>query len=134
MGATPGPERPRRGLLAETRALGWETLVEQPGLAVCGAACQPWRADAVFTPIAAERFAAYAEPNQVKIAWTLEADSLGPTMTRFSHETRAVATDAQARISFHRYWRWASFGIIGIRLLLLPAVRRAAERGGGRGA
>jgi hypothetical protein len=27
-----------------------------------------------------------------------------------------------------RYWRWARFGIIAIRLLLLPAIRREAER------
>jgi hypothetical protein len=127
MGATPGPARRPTGLLAETRALGWETLIDQPGLIVCGAACQPWKANAVFIPISAERFAAYAEPNQVKIAWTLEAEALGPETTRFSHETRAVATDEQARISFRRYWRWARFGIVGIRLLLLPAVRRAAE-------
>jgi hypothetical protein len=39
-----------------------------------------------------------------------------------------VATDAPARARFRRYWRWARFGIVSIRLLLLPAVRRAAER------
>lgn len=122
-----GPRKPQ-GLLAETQGMGWGLLVDQPGhLIVCGAACQPWRANSGFTPIPAERFAAYAEPNQVKIAWTLEADALGPSTTRFAHETRAVATDAQARAQFRRYWRWARFGIVSIRLLLLPAVRRAAE-------
>jgi hypothetical protein len=64
----------------------------------------------------------------VKIAWTLEAESLGSAVTRFAHETRAMATDAGARIRFRRYWRWARFGIVGIRLLLMPAIRRAAER------
>jgi hypothetical protein len=39
-----------------------------------------------------------------------------------------VATDAGARLKFRRYWRWARFGIVAIRLLLLPAIRRAAER------
>jgi hypothetical protein len=39
-----------------------------------------------------------------------------------------VATDAPARARFRRYWRWARFGIVAIRLLLLPAVRREAER------
>jgi hypothetical protein len=39
-----------------------------------------------------------------------------------------VATDEPARTAFRRYWRWARFGIIAIRLLLLPAVRRAAEQ------
>jgi hypothetical protein len=129
MRATPSMPRKVRGLLAETQGMGWGLLVEQPGrLIVCGAACQPWMASPGFTPIPAERFAAYAGPNQVKIAWTLEADPLGPATTRFTHETRAVATDAQARLRFRRYWRWARFGIVAIRLLLLPAVRRAAER------
>lgn len=129
MRATPSTPRQPQGLLAETRSLGWGLLVEQPGhLIVCGAACRPWQADSGFTPIPVDQFAAYAEPNQVKIAWTLEAESLGPATTRFAHETRAVATDAQARRSFRRYWRWARFGIVTIRLLLLPAIRRAAER------
>jgi hypothetical protein len=51
-----------------------------------------------FVAIPAERFAAYAEPDQVKIAWTLEAEALGPARTRFAHETRVVATDAGARL------------------------------------
>jgi hypothetical protein len=64
----------------------------------------------------------------VKIAWTLEAEPVGPATTRFAQETRVVATDEQARMKFLRYWRWARFGIVAIRLLMLPAVRRAAER------
>jgi hypothetical protein len=39
-----------------------------------------------------------------------------------------VATDEPARTRFRRYWRWARFGIVAIRLLLLPAVRDAAVR------
>jgi hypothetical protein len=126
--APTAPRRPQ-GILAETRSLGWGLLAEQRGrLVVCGAACQPWLPDVKFTPIAADRFAAYAEPGQVKIAWTLEAEALGAAITRFAQETRAVATDEEARSRFRRYWRWARFGIISIRLLMLPAVRRAAER------
>jgi hypothetical protein len=129
MRASPLAPRQPQGLLAETRSLGWGTLVEQPGrLIVCGAACRPWQAEVGFTPIPPEVFASYAEPQQVKIAWTLEAESLGPALTRFSHEIRAVATDAEARASFRRYWRWARFGIVSIRLLLLPAIRRKSER------
>lgn len=126
--ADPPPERVARGLLAETRGLGWGLLVDEPGkLIVCGAQCQPWLADPGFTAIPADRFAAHAEPDRVKIAWTLEAQALSPTRTRFAQETRVVATDAASRRRFRRYWRWARFGIIGIRLLLLPAIRRAAE-------
>ncbi|GMV58119.1 MAG: hypothetical protein AMXMBFR72_12300 [Betaproteobacteria bacterium] len=129
MRATPAAPRKPQGIVAETRALGWGLLLETPGrLIACGATCQPWLADVKFTPIAPEQFAAYAEPDQVKIAWTLEAEPLGPATTRFAQETRAIATDASARAKFRRYWRWARFGIVAIRLLLLPAVRRTAQR------
>ncbi len=129
MRAPSTPPRKPQGLLAETLGLGWGLLVERPGeLIVCGATCRPWLADTGFTPIPPERFAGYAEPAQVKIGWTLEAYPLGPASTRFVHETRAVATDAEARTKFRRYWRWARFGIVMIRLLMMPAVRREAER------
>ena len=129
VGAGPLPPRQPQGLLRELLDLGWGVLVDQPGrLVVGGAACQPWKADVVFHRIPAHGFASYDEPNHVKIAWTLEAEPIGPTLTRFTSETRAVATDAAARARFRRYWRWARFGIVAIRLLLLPAVRREAER------
>jgi hypothetical protein len=122
------PRKPQ-GILAETRSLGWGLLAEQPGrFVVCGATCQPWLANVVFSAVDPDEFAAYAQPDQVKIAWTLEAAEIGPGLTRFGQETRAVATDEQARIRFRRYWRWARVGIIAIRLLMLPAIRKAAER------
>jgi hypothetical protein len=125
--ARASPRRPQ-GILEETRQLGWGVLAEEAGhFVVCGARCQPWRANVEFSAIAPDAFAGYAEPGQVKIAWTLEAQAMSPDVTRFSQETRAVATDAESRIRFLRYWRWARFGIIAIRLLLLPAVRKAAE-------
>ncbi len=121
--------RPPQGIVEETRRLGWGLLAEDPGrYLACGARCQPWLAEVRFTAIDAERFAAWSEPDHVKIAWTLEAEEVAPNVTRFAQETRAVATDAEARAKFRRYWRWARFGIVGIRLLLLPALRREAER------
>ncbi len=123
-----GPRKPQ-GILDETRSLGWGLLAEEPGrLVVCGASCQPWQAEVKFAPLAGDTFATYAVPDQVKIAWTLEAEELDPATTRFAQETRVVATDAEARRKFLRYWRWARFGIISIRLLLMPAIRREAER------
>lgn len=125
---SPVPRRPR-GILEETKALGWGLLAEQSGrLVICGARCQPWTANVTFSEIVPDEFEAYANPGEVKIAWTLEADDLGQDVTRFAHETRAVATDDYARARFRRYWRWARIGIVAIRLLLLPAVRREAER------
>jgi hypothetical protein len=122
------PRRRPQGIVAETTSLGWGMLDERPDAIVCGARCQPWLADVRFRPLAPDRFASYAAPGEVKIAWTLEVEEIAPGLTRLAQETRAVATDAAARRRFLRYWRWARFGIVGIRLLLLPAVRRAAER------
>jgi hypothetical protein len=100
--------------------LGWGRLAEEPNqFFVAGAVCQPWRADVVFSTVAPERFAAFAEPDRVKIAWTLEIIDLGPSPTRFAAETR---------MRFRRYWRKFGIGAILIRRLLLAALRRDAER------
>lgn len=120
---------PRTGLVADMLGLGWGVLAEEPGrFFVAGAACRPWLADVVFSPVAPRDFPDYAEPDQVKIAWTLEAKPLGAASSRFATETRVVATDEQARIKFRRYWRVFGIGIVMIRKMLLPALRREAER------
>jgi hypothetical protein len=129
MGAAPAGPRVSQGFIAEVTGLGWGVLAHRQGREiVMGAAVQPWKADVKFRAIPAEQFAEFAEPDLVKIAWTLEAEPLGHTMSRFASETRAVATDEAARARFLRYWRWARFGIVAIRWLMLPAVRREAER------
>ncbi|MBA2380432.1 MAG: hypothetical protein H0V76_12755 [Blastocatellia bacterium] len=133
LGGTPDERRPM-GMVEETRKLGWGTLVEEPGrLLICGAVCQPWFGDVKFTAVPAADFSAFAEPDQVKIIWSLEANGSEPGVTKFVHEVRAVATDDEARRKFFRYWRWARFGIVAIRWLLLAAIKRRAEwiaRGG----
>ncbi len=115
------------GLFTDVRRMGWGILVDEPPhLFVAGANCQPWRADVRFTPRSGD-IRTFAAPEQVKIAWSLEVEASGPEECRLHTETRAQATDAAAHRRFMRYWRWARFGIIGIRLLLLPAIRREAE-------
>lgn len=126
MGGAPSARRPR-GLMEELTSMGWGILRDEPGrLLACGAACQPWLARVIFTPVPAERFAAHAEPGQVRIAWTLETRELGEALTELISETRVVANDEASRRRFLAYWRWARFGIIPIRWLLLPAVARKA--------
>jgi len=80
-----------------------------------GAVTQPWYADVVFRPLPPDQFAAFNEPGYVKIAWTLRADPIAQTESVFRTETRAVATDASARVRFRRYWSFLSPGIILIR-------------------
>lgn len=129
MRATPPPRRWRGGFLDEIRSIGWGDLVRQPGrLLAMGAVTQPWQADVTFRTVKPAEFLSFAEPGLVKIAWTLEAIPIGGGMTRLRTETRASATDAEARRRFLRYWRVAKFGIIPIRWILLPAIRREAER------
>lgn len=118
-----------KGLVAETQALGWRILAARPGRElVAGSVTQPWQGDVIFTPVEPDRFATYSAPDMVKIVWTLEAEPLGPALSRFRTETRVLATDEAARTKFGRYWRWAGLGIVLIRWLLLPALRREAER------
>jgi hypothetical protein len=122
-------ERQAQPFLQEALGMGWGVLARDPGrLFVAGAQCQPWLADVTFTPIPVPEFAVYQEPNRVKIAWTLEVEPMSSTSARLATETRAVATDPEARRRFRRYWRWARFGIVAIRWLMLPALRRQAER------
>jgi hypothetical protein len=127
-GATPEATWPR-GLVAETKALGWGVLADRPGRElVMGAVTQPWKANVEFRAVPPERFVAFAEPNLVKIVWTLEVEPIGPALTWLRTETRALATDAHAYRRFLRYWRLVGIGILMIRWLALPAMRRAAER------
>jgi len=118
-----------RGILQETLALGWRVLAEEPGREiVMGAVTQPWRADVVFRPLPPEEFAAFSEPDCVKIAWTLAVEPAGPSRCVFRTETRAIATDGASRSRFRRYWAFLSPGIVLIRFEMLRAVAAEAER------
>lgn len=123
----PGPEP--RAFLARMRAIGWGVLAENPGReVVMGAVTQPWLADVVFRPLLSEEFAAFHEPDYVKIAWTLRADPLTATESIFRTETRVVTTSPAARAKFRRYWAFASPGIILIRWASLAPLKAEAER------
>ena len=120
-----------RGFVEELLQMGWGILAEEKDRwLVAGAVCQPWRADVVMRSIPSEQFAAYSEPGQVKIIWTMEEDPLDEGRSRFSTETRAVGTDADAKARFQRYYRRFGVGMVLVRWLLLPAVRRQAQRRG----
>jgi hypothetical protein len=129
LGAQPEENRLPRGLLAQTEALGWRVLAQIPGREiVMGAVTQPWKGDVRFQGVAPDEFAAFHEPDYVKIAWTLRADSAGAEKSVFRTETRVVCTDAAARTKFRRYWSFLSPGIILIRRLSLGPLKKAAEQ------
>lgn len=117
------------GLVADMRAIGWGVLAEMPGRElVMGGVTTPWVANPVFRAIPPHAFAAFAEPDLVKIAWTLRADRLDDRTSMFRTETRAVATDAGARWKFRWYWACLSPGIWLIRRAMLRPLKADAER------
>jgi len=128
MGATGAEREGPKGLVAQVTALGWGVLAETDREIVMGAVTQPWQADVEFRALPPESFAAFAEPGFVKIAWTLRADPAADGGSTFRTETRAVATDGEARRRFRRYWSLAEPGIALIRWLSLAPLKCDAER------
>jgi hypothetical protein len=129
LGTTPDDVDRPRGLVALTESLGWGVLAEIPGREVIiGAVTQPWEANVVFRHVAPQEFSEFHEPGYVKIAWTLRADPIGEQHSIFRTETRATATDLDARIRFRRYWSFLSPGITLIRRTMLNSLRVEALR------
>lgn len=124
-------DRVPQGLVAEMTKLGWGVLVNErevrARVLVMGAATRPWQKDVTFRAIEPHAFTAFHEPNLVKIVWTLEAEPLGRSLTRFRTETRVVATDQHARRRFAWYWVAFCAGIHFIRWNILHALRRECE-------
>ena len=129
LGATPDTRPRPRGLMAEVLSLGWGVLADVPGREiVVGAVTKPWEPNVTFRALPPDQFAAFREPDYVKIIWTLRADPVGPTESIFRTETRAVATDSRARARFRKYWCFLSPGIIAIRWMSLRPLKGEAER------
>jgi hypothetical protein len=129
LGARPGAPRRPRGLLADMQSLGWGVLANVAGREiVVGAVTKPWEANVTFRALPPDQFAAFDEPGYVKIAWTIRAEPIGATESVFRTETRAIATDSNARRRFRRYWSALSPGIIVIRWAILGPVKKEAER------
>jgi hypothetical protein len=129
LGADPDAGTRPRGIVALTSSIGWGVLAEVPGRElIMGAVTQPWKANVVFRALPPEEFAAFNEPDYVKIVWTLRADPVDATHSIFRTETRAVATDPHARRNFRRYWSFLAPGIIVIRWMSLGPLKADAER------
>ena len=104
-------------------------LAETPGReVVVGAVTKPWEPNVTFRSLAPDEFAAFAEPDYVKIAWTLRADPISDRESIFRTETRVLATSPSARARFRRYWAFLSPGIILIRWMSLAPLKAEAER------
>lgn len=129
LGATPVDRLRPRGLLPEMQSLGWGVLADVPECEiVVGAVTKPWEANVTFRSLPPDQFVAFAEPDYVKIAWTLRADSVSATESILRTETRAIATDPQSRTKFRWYWAFLSPGIRVIRWASFGPAKREAER------
>jgi hypothetical protein len=100
---------------------------EPPGLLVLGTMGQPWRLRGaeLRAPAGPAEFAAFDEPGFVRVAMSFELSG----RTRLATETRVSPTDARAAKAFGRYWAFVRPGSDLIRLDVLRAIRRRAERG-----
>lgn len=117
------------GLVPAALRLGWGVLTDEAGHEIIlGAVTKPWEPNPVFHDLPPYDFAAFHEPDYVKIVWTLRADALDDGSCIFRTETRAVATDVSARAKFRRYWAIVSPGVALIRRMMLEPVRIEAER------
>ena len=129
LGATPVDRLRPRGLMAEMQSLGWGVLADVPEREiVVGAVTKPWEANVTFRSMPPDQFAAFSESDYVKIVWTLRVDSVSATESILRTETRARATDPQARTKFRWYWALFSPGIRLIRWASFGPVKRDAER------
>lgn len=127
-GADPDAAPPPKGLLAGALAIGWGVLADQGHEIVLGAVTRPWEPNPVFRDLLPREFAGFAEPGYVKIAFTLRADPIDEVTSIFRTETRAMATDMDARASFRRYWAIVSPGVTLIRRAMLVPIKANAER------
>jgi hypothetical protein len=124
------PEAERPGtFLAEVLSIGWGLLAEVPDREiVLGAVTEPWEPVVQFRPLPPAEFAAFNEPGHAKIVWTLAAEPLGTSASRFRTETRVRTTDPESRERFRRYWALFSLGILLIRYEALRLVKNEAVR------
>ena len=110
------------------RSIGWVVLAETPGHEiVVGAVTKPWEPNVTFRSIPADAYASFNEPDYVKIVWTLRADPIGDTASKYPSgdargSNRSVSTrEVPALLG-------CSPGIILIRRMMVGPVKAEAER------
>lgn len=84
----------------------WVLLGEDPPAEIAfGTIGRFWAGETVWKEIDAADFPAYGEPGLGKIACSFSLRPYGADRTLVTYECRTLATDANARRSFMRYWR-----------------------------
>lgn len=131
MRGEPPPPAPASLTFADvaTPEMGWVHLGEEPGSEfVVGSTGQFWRRDYGWHPVAAEEFAAFAEPGYAKLALSFRVRSAEGGGSILRYEARTTTTDEVARTSFRRYWRLIHPGVAIVMHRALALIRDEAER------
>jgi hypothetical protein len=107
---------------------GFQVLVDEPPFEVAvGAIGKVWQLDIPFVHVEdARAFAAFAEPDYIKVAWAIRVQPRDAQTSHVELEVRVTPTDVAAWRKFRRYFR-----VIGpfsrfIRRSLLRAIARDA--------
>jgi hypothetical protein len=115
--------------LASLAGAGFAILGEVPGReVVLGTIGRFWRASGGMRPFAPAEFAGFSEPGWAKGAWNFLVEPGPDGGTTLSTETRVRCTDARSRRTFRRYWLLVRPFSGLIRIEMLRAIRREAER------
>jgi hypothetical protein len=122
--------RSRRLAVEQLAAAGFAILGEEPGREiVLGTIGRFWRPSGGMRRFDPAEFAAFAEPGWAKGAWSFRVEPAPGGGATVSTETRVLCTDPRSRRTFARYWRIVRPFSGLIRLEMLRAIRREAERG-----
>jgi len=108
---------------------GFVTIAEEPGRElVFGGIGQMFEVSGGLTPVfrGASEFFAFQEPGYAKVAMNFSARRV-EFGTELRTETRVLATDADSRRRFGRYWRLIWPGSALIRRNWLAAAKRTAS-------
>jgi len=129
-----GRRRPQSRPLVDVVQQGGFALLcdEPPREVVMGIRGRFWQlrpvTDTPATDLAG--FAALEAPGAAKAAWNFRLEPLANGRTRVTTETRIATPDAGVRKSFGRYWRVIRPFSGLIRIEMLRALKRQAERSG----
>jgi hypothetical protein len=125
----PEPSSVQRTFLESALKMGWVILEEVAGQElVAGAVTQPWVANVIFRGLPPDEFVRFEEPGYAKIVWNIAVRKCDGGGAIASTETRVLATEAESRRKFRRYWIVFSPGIRLIRRVALAEVRRELWR------
>ena len=108
---------------------GFIVLGEDPGRELLlGTAGRFWGARGALCHIDPQQFMVFDEPGAAQAAWNFAVRPLVGAKTVLSTETRVRCVDSAGRIRFRIYWAFIRPFSGLIRLVMLRAIKRAAEK------